>query len=432
MTDVLPQSVKKYDRMDVRDGGGAMQVLIPWTWLGGNTVGLSPLPDGLPDHWQRRDELLRSTVQAEGMWANALSISIDQLTALDWRVTGDVPLRVRRSLEIVQRLPFIKTLKKLKHDFHTTNNGAFLEVIRASSARGSRVLGFDHLDSVQCQRTGDPERPVIYTDRYGKQHELRWWQVVCFSDMESPSVKANGTGWCSAARAYAYIRQLATIEAYVYEKVAGKRPLAIDLVNNLSSTALESGIATAKADSEASGAQAFMGVVIIPVTTNDKLDHVRIDLAGLPDGFNEKDQWSKALLAYAKALGLDPQDVQPLTGQALGTGAQSRTLDEKAKRADAFQQEFEEALRDSVIEPGTKFVFVRNDLADKLAQAMVSKAHTDDVVALVGAEIITPDEAKQVKVDLDELPEQFLTAPDATPATSFDNTDNPEGGDNAE
>ncbi len=406
---------------------GTMSILIPWTMLGGGNRGLTPanLPDMLPASWRERDRVLRDTIKAEGVWGSAVAISVDKLTALDWKIMGDVPLRVRQSLSIVTALPFIRQLKKLKLDFHTTNNGAFLEIIRASSARGSKILGIAHLDSTRCQRTGDPEIPVLYTDRAGKRHEMRWWQVVALADMESADIEANGMGWCSAARAYHYIKKLATIESYIYEKVAGKRPLAIELVNVAAKT-LESGIKTAEAQSESKNAQSYMGAVIISVNSTDQIFHERIDLAGLPDGFDGPEEWRKTLLVYAKVLGLDPQDVQPLTGQALGTGAQSKTLDEKAKRADAFQQEFEEALRDSVLVPGTTFTFVRNDLAETMNRASVAKLHTDDVVAQVGAGILQPAQALQMKVDWGENPTSFLTQPDSTPTTSVDNEDNPE------
>ena len=56
-----------------------------------------------------------------------------------------------------------------------------------------------------------------------------------------------------------------------------------------------------------------------------------IPLADFPDNFNRRDELDIAILGYANNLGLDPQDLQPLTGQALGTGAQSQVLNEKAK-----------------------------------------------------------------------------------------------------
>ena len=41
-------------------------------------------------------------------------------------------------------------------DYLLTDNGAFVEVVRASAASGSRIIGPAHLDSARCTRTADP------------------------------------------------------------------------------------------------------------------------------------------------------------------------------------------------------------------------------------------------------------------------------------
>lgn len=376
------------------------------------------------------DQALHATLMAEGMWSSAVNIAVSAVVTADWECSGDVPLRNKQAREILQYTSYTSVIEKALTDYLTCQNGTFVETIRVSNARGSRVLGLDHLDTMYCERTGDPEVPVLYTDAAGKVHELRWWQVFDLVDMPSPRRGAMGRGICAAYRAYSYIRKLATIETYVIEKVGGKRPLAIYLVNNLSPTTLESGIATAvnpfdDEPHERQLSQAYMGALVIPLPTQEPVTMVKIPLAELPDGFNRNEEWSISLLAYAKALGLDPQDLQPLTGQALGTGAQSGVLHNKAAAygIGAFKQKWIEALRERVIPAGVTFYFNESDMARRKVEAELAKIHTDDLAVQVEKLGLTADQARQIKHDLGEMPAQFLAAPDSTPDLSVGNND---------
>ena len=169
-----------------------------------------------------------------------------------------------------------------------------------------------------------------------------------------------------------------------------------------------------------------MGALVIPTISDADVAIAKIDLAGLPDGFNEQSEWSKALLAYAKALGLDPQDVSgPITGVALGTGKQSEVLHNKATGygIGAFKAKFKAALREKVLPNSVVFTFSESDAARKQAEAALTKTRTEIVTAQLAATIITVDQARQMLVDLGDLPEQFLTAPDTTPDLSVASDD---------
>ena len=82
-------------------------------------------------------------------------------------------------------------------DYLLTDNGAFVEVVRASAASGSRIIGLAHLDSARCTRTADPDVPILYRDRLGKIHEMRWWQVLTFLPI-CPTRARPGMAWACA------------------------------------------------------------------------------------------------------------------------------------------------------------------------------------------------------------------------------------------
>lgn len=94
---------------------------------------------------------------------------------------------------------------------------------------------------------------------------------------------------------------------------------------------------------------------------------VLVTLAELPDRFNRKEETDLAILTYANSIGLDVQDLQPLTGQQLGAGAQSQVLDEKSKGKGlaAWRQGFMHELNEAVLDERTTFAFIENDYRDQ-------------------------------------------------------------------
>lgn len=433
-------SVKHQDVVDLKNGSGVL-MLSPWSMYGSPDLMPPLLPDLLPSDWRQRDFVLRQTVAAEGMWGNAVATGINQITALEYRLTGGARL-VARAESILNNPRFLPKLRKWARDWFTQNNGYHGEVIRATNARGSRVVGIDHLDALRCQRTGNPEEPIIYVDRGGREHVLKWYQWFGDVDMESASLEANGMGQCAAERAYQYIRELAVVTAYIIQKTGGKKPLAIYLVNNLHPKTLQAIVETAEQDATLMDQAAdglnedgtpvmpmrvgtYMGAIIGALPTDKEMKVVQIDLAGLPDRFNSDEEWKKCLLVFAKSIGIDVQELQPLTGQALGTGAQSRVLHEKGKHGgvQAFKQSFRESLKVAEVTSGVAYYWSDYDILEQIRKAELAKIHTEDVVELVGATVITPQQGLQVKVDYGELSDTFLQGPDATPEVTTSSAD---------
>ena len=420
MTEVR-QSIKRYDTLP--NEPMTLQLL----FSDGRGVLPAALPIDLPEAWQARDKVLRACSRYEGMWHAALGIKINKIVSQGYELHGDVPRRVRAGYDVLQRIPLRAILPKLLRDYWTTNNGAWLEIIHATSAAGSRVLAVDHLDSRYCQATGDGERPCIYHGRDGIPRTLRAHQVVRLVHMERADREANGLGECAAEGAYPFIVELAAINRYLLEKVNGKRPLAIFLVAGASATAIQDGVAAAKqandADAELTAVQ-FMGAAIVPMPAADKAALLKIPLSELPDGFDEESRWNKCLLAYAKNLELDPQDLQPIhTG--IGTATQSRALHDKANQLDSFQDCLAAALQLAALAPGVTFHMGSHDLQEQTARATLAAVRTTDYAEQIGAGMLTPAQAAQLKADAGDIPQAFVPAPDTTPATTLSSEDNP-------
>lgn len=424
MTDqsIMDKSVTAGDLQDYRGASVIrynFQVHNPWN----NTRVLPPQP---PDFWSpQRDRVLRSTIYHETFWASAIYIAATKMASKSWEVEGDVPLRVKRAHELISDVDFHGgwasfCLKQIR-DFLTTDNGQFFEVIRAGrGGLNSQIVGLAHLDSARCMRTGDPEIPVIYRDRKNVEHEMHDYQVVALSDMPDPGETWNGVGNCAASRAYAQIVKQAAVEGYYYEKITGRSVKNIYFVNAYNEKQIKNAIDSAKEEADQKGVIYYMGAVMVPVAGDKPVSVASVPLASLPEGWDRKQELDVTLLAYANAIGLDPQDLQPLTGQSLGTGAQSQVLDDKAsgKGLATWPQSMAYALNWWVIPDMTTFLFVEKDLRDRQGEATYVKAEIDAQGVAVEKQIATPQQAMQYLVDKHIYPNEFIPT-DLTPETDL-------------
>jgi hypothetical protein len=135
---------------------------MPYFWA---TPRIFALPTDLPPYWSyQRDVVLRNTILYESYWASAVGIAINKVASQSFDVKGEVPKRVVDAQELIVEWggeSYVQGMSKLMMDFFTTDNGAFVEIVRQSSAAGSKIIGMVHLDSLRCQRTGDPEIPIL-------------------------------------------------------------------------------------------------------------------------------------------------------------------------------------------------------------------------------------------------------------------------------
>lgn len=422
--DVIKRSVTRDDYADDPRSGVAYIGL----W-GGYGVREGVLPPTPPPYWSRqRDALLRSTMYNESYWSGALYIAATKLTAQSWEVgPSDRRNLVTHSHNLLTYADagrgWVSFLTRNSLDFMTCDNGSFIEIVRASSSKGARITGIIHLDSMRCLRTGDPDIPVIYSDRMGREHEMKAHQVISMADMATGGDMYYGVGLCAASRAYRQIAKLAAIETYAYEKITGSRPQSIYFINGVSDMQLRQAVATSSEDAVRRGAVNFRGAMVVPLLLDKgAVEIAEVPLAALPDGWDRKQELDIALLAYANALGLDVQDLQPISGQQLGAGAQSQVLDDKARGRGqaAYKKQLTHLLNTLVLPGAVSFFFVEDDLRDRQQQAAYDKTRVDTGAAMLKDGLL--DQAKVVNwlIDLNVLPPEYAVADDLTPGVSLD------------
>jgi hypothetical protein len=289
-----------------------------------------------------RDAQLRTFWVTEPILASAIYMMSARMAAMQVEIVGSdskAP-RPRNTIRAASKLlssadrgkGWQHFISKLMIDVFTQDNGGFIEAIRRDNSPDSPVLGIAHLDAHRCDRTGDPETPVIYRDRKGREHKLAWWQVYTVEDMPSPVEEMYGAQYCALTRALRAAQIIRDITLYKKEKISGQFARAVHFVSGVTRQNVEDGLALAQESMLNRNLARFNPAPIIPtIDPESHLAHVQVDLASLPDGFNEEVtlQWYVTQLAIA--FGVDYQEFAPLASGALGSGQQSEVLHLKSR-----------------------------------------------------------------------------------------------------
>lgn len=384
-----------------------------------------------PNYWSRdRDLTLRATVLRETQWATAVGIAMAKVSVAGYKIKGGLAPRVQRMHRLLQLADFgkgyMQFMAKLARDFLLTDNGAFVEIVRASAAPGSRIVGLAHLDSLRCWRTGDDDIPVVYTDKKGQMHELMREQVFTLADMPGSSEDGRGVGLSAASRAYATLYKMWALDTLISEAAAGRSPTKLTFVGGINQRAVEDAITTAKAQADAEKLQFYMGAAVVASPTDKPLSTVEVALREIPTGIDVEKERTDAWLKFANAIGLDPQELQPLSGSALGTATQSEVLDDKAsgKGIQVLFGQFVEQLNLRVMAQGCTFAFEENDVRDQKAMADVRYTRAQTREIMVRSTEISAQQAQQMAIEDGDIPRAVI--PDQTPGdvvTSADPAD---------
>ena len=430
MNEVKRHSVTQRDTYE-RHGGPVTIMLGPTSWGGMLSSGLLEGikgATGLPAYGTKAaDAILAETPLIENMWASAVNTTLSRQTAIGFQINDSTKnaRRIDRAKDLMLNFDGSYSYGLARHvrDYLTTDNGAFIEIVRASNARGSRIIGLMHLDSLRTYRTNDADYPVIYQDYRGEFHRLRHEEVVMLSDMPSPRLEHRGLGMCAARRAFETILKLTAIETFVREKVSGSRNLAIHIVNGISDLQLRDALSSSDEAQNQRGFVVYKGSTIIPMLKSENPSIVTIPLAEVPDGFNADSERKDAYLRYANALGVAVQEIQPLSGQGLGTGTQTVVLEEAAEGRGmaAWRRAFTLAMDHHVLPTTTTFTFASSDIRDRKMKMDAFQAASGAIRNFLDTQVLTQDQVRNFLVDEGVFPKEFIQFDATSTGSSNDN-----------
>ncbi|MGQ9677112.1 MAG: hypothetical protein ACUVX1_15735 [Chloroflexota bacterium] len=376
----------------------AADAIIPW--------GYSPA---------QRDMQLRRFWPTEPWLAGAVYSLSARDAALSWTLDG--PPRTRDAVhEILHGANFgagwLDFITKLRVDLFTTDNGAFIELIRAEDSPTSPVIGIANLDSGRCVRTGNRETPVLYTDIWGGVHKLKWYHVICLTEFPSPVESMNGMQLCAVSRVLRMAQILRDIAIYKHEKVSGRFAGAVHLVSGVKSDDVTDAINQAQLNADQRGLTRYMAPIVLgakdPTVT---VDAKAIELASLPNGYDEETTLKWYIANLALGFGAEFQDFAPLPGGNLGTSAQSEILHLKArgKGPKLFMQMLQHAFNFHGVMPrSVTFKFDERDPEFDKFRAERQKAVFEAHSMAIQAKILSPQVSRAMLEDDGLLKHEYV------------------------
>lgn len=399
-------------------------------------VQLASIADDIPawgNNPHYRDIELRKFWPTEPYLASAIYTIVARNSAFNWTLDGPP-----RTVKIVQDMlhnadlgrGWLSFITKLSLDLFTQDNGAFIEIIRDGLSDTSPVIGIANLDSVRCRRTGVPDWPVIYLDRYGQEHKMRPWQIISVEEFPSPIETMNNVQYCAVTRILRMAQLLRDISVYKREKVIGHTK-AIDIISGIRTKEIEDALKTHNEEQLTQGyIRYFKPLIFGTLDPNAAVKHERIDLSSLPDGFNEEVTMKWYISLLAMGFGADFQDFAPLPGGGLGSSQQSQILHQKSrgKGPALFMKTIEHKFNfHGIIPQNMTFRYNEQDIAGDMEQAMLEKTHAETSNIYIMNGTLTSEAVRQQMLDRGELTQEefdnLQIEPDVTPDITANDTD---------
>lgn len=376
---------------------------------------------------KRRDSELREFWTTESFLASAVYSTSIRNASFQWEIKNTNEDQPPHKNTIAAATKMLKNadrgagwatlIIKTCGDIYTQDNGAFWELVRAEPGNPtSPVVNVAHLDSYRCDRTGDPEYPVIYSDRRGREHKLAWYEVVTISEFPSPVETMYGAQVCAVSRALRAAQIARDISIYKQEKIGGRHQGAMHVVGGVGKTELEDALALHDENLTNRGLVRYSSPLVLAGLDPDRtVSHVQIDLASLPDGFDEQTTLTWYIAQLAIAFGVDFQEFAPLPTGNIGTGQQSEILHMKTrgKGPAVIMELFEHIINTNGILPRTvKFGFKIQDLSAEISQAQARLDRGKDRAFRIQSGELDLEAARELAVMAGDLPQHIAEAMD--------------------
>ena len=382
------------------------------------TLHLSMIADGIPQYGSPgRDEALDRFWKLEPLLAGAVYSMCAKMAALDFRLRGPRRLvrkyrRLLLSADLGSGNGWINFIFKLTRDLLTQDNGAFIEFLRPPGALPTtQVQGIAHIDSQKCERTGNPLKPVNYLKSKDDPIPLEWYQVLALSDFPSPREDDFNRGFCAVSRVLRAAQVMRDIGIYKRQKLAGKRTPGIMIFQGIPHTRMQEAVLTALEAQQDEGLSHFtLPLLVGSMDPGVPVDAKLIELAGLPDGFDEDVSMKWYIATLALDFGTDYTEFAPLPGGNLGSATQATEMAARArgKGPGATLQQLEFAMNYWVLPESMEFQFASTDPIAERERIEQRRQRAEERSTRISSGEITVEQALELAVDEGDAPSSFL------------------------
>lgn len=363
-----------------------------------------------------RDRQLRAFVPTENVFASALGTVVARNSAFDFSVEGP-PRTATRVHDILENANngkgWIDFVAKVSFDLYTADSGAFFEIVRDGDGETAPLIGINHLDAARCWHTGIPLEPVLYQDRLGRYHLLKWYEVQTLAELPAPHETLYGLQLCALTRLLRACQIIKAVNQYKYEKVSGRHTRAIHFIRGVPTAQINAALAQMQIAADQAGLSKYLQPIMIgTVDPAVDLQTATIEFVGLPDGYDEETTFKHYISQMAMAFLEDYQTFAPLPGGNLGTSAQSEILHRKAqgKGPALFMKLFSKAFNQNVLPKNVEFAWEEQDVEAEKKEAEVRALRATTRQVRIASGEITPEVARQIAKDEGDLDGAYLEA----------------------
>lgn len=391
-----------------------------------NSVGfLQHLIDGsylVPGWWsEKRDSELRRFWKTSDHLSGAIYNMTSKMTAIPFRVVPKNPSNRTHRIQ-AQHMEDVLLYgaeygegwqtfyTKFIEDLLTQDNGAFGEIIGPGSLAGpidGAPVSVSHLDAGNCQRTGDPEWPIIFRDYDGKRRKLHYTRVIYASQMSSPRQDMFGVGFSAVSRCLNVAQTLIDILTFKMEKLGSRPHRGILLTKGgLDPDEVADAFSAASSVMDTRGLSRFAMMVVLGSVSLPDADLELFELSSLPDGFDEETSIVFGMATIALALGVDARELFPaMSAGATRADALLQHIKQRGKGPGQIIGTVEQLFNFKFLPPHLRFVFDQQDDAEDRQSADISQVRaTARESDLIGG-VITVRTARQRMMSFGEINE---------------------------
>lgn len=336
------------------------------------------------DWWLR----LIDVTQHNALWSGAKQIWMEKFLSTPYEISGG-----RNQTYQWQDLFFESDfgegydfmMQKALADYLTLNRGMFLELVSYGDSdtplqEGAKVIGINHLDAMRIVFTQNREWPFLYYSEYtNKAHQIHYTRVIHLTNQPSPNTRMMGMGKSALFNALTVANAQILLGRHQNELLNDQPPPGLVLFQNVNGEQVDSFMRQFEADRHRDGQSVYRGIMRLSGVDPTQPATVQfIPLASVPPDFSYDKYMQQHVNLLALTTGLDPQDIWPLMGQAMGTGAQSKELAAKTdiKGPGYFATRMERKWN-AVLPRGLEWKYKAQNGQQDLQQANIAKVWTD-------------------------------------------------------
>jgi LAGLIDADG DNA endonuclease family/Zeta toxin len=298
---------------------------------------------------------------------------------------------------------------------NTQDDGAFVELVQEGDKPESAVAALNHLDTARCFATGDLEYPALFEDLHGHRHALKWHQVVHLAEMPAPHFQYGlwDYQYCALTRILNAVKVMQSIVTYKKEKVSGQQHQAIHVLQGITTQQVNDAMAAARAKASTQGMMRWMEPLLVgSIEPDAKIDLKTLELAGLPDKFDEETMFKHYISIIAMGFRSDYQEFAPLPGGNLGTSGQSRVQHAKTQgKGPAYWQKLiTHMINWHVLPSRCEFRFDEKDWQTEGEEETARGTRATRIAALINlpTPVLTPSAARQMLLDAGDITQEIF------------------------